>query len=215
MAGVPGVPGVPEPPGGPERNDLIPDWAEPDLGDSSPGRGGDDLPRVPPRKLADATRIPDASTPETRVPDGPSFDAERNAREAQEMFHNELDISGELSRLANEKVSSAIKVRTDRAIREFDVLIKMGNSAPPSQVLVTVLLYADSENQVQESEAGASQADEEILQAIQGKFARARIPFWTALASLGKVKEWSASLEISAGFFAVKGTGGISVTFGK
>lgn len=213
MAGVPGVPSVPEPPGDPERNDLIPDRAEPQLRD--PRLGGDDLPPVWQRDFADPTGVPDASTVEAGVPDGPSFDAERNAREAQEMFHNELDISGELSRLANEKVNSAIRVRTDRAIREFDVLIKMGNSAPPSQVLVTVLLYADSENQVQESHAGASQADEEILQAIQVKFARARIPFWTALASLGKVKEWSASLEISAGFFAVKGTGGISVTFGK
>jgi hypothetical protein len=44
---------------------------------------------------------------------------------------------------------------------------------------------------------------------------KANVPFWAALASLGKVKEWSASLEISAGLFAVKGTGGISVTFGK
>jgi hypothetical protein len=214
MVGVPRPPGVPGRPEVPEPHQLVPKFAKrPDLKDSIPGTG--EPPPVPEREVVDRIGTPDAPRQEIPPSDAPSFDATSTARQAQEIVHNELDISPELSQLEDGKVRSAIKVRTDRAISEFDVVIELGDSASPSQVLVTVLLYADSENQVQSSQDDASDADKEILQAIQGKFAKARIPFWTALASLGKVKEWSASLEISAGFFAVKGTGGISVTFGK
>jgi len=76
------------------------------------------------------------------------------------------------------------------------------------------MIAKEPEDKVQESKAKVSDADKAVLEGIEKRLGDARVPFWTALASLGKVKEWSASLEISAGFFAVKGTGGISVTFG-
>lgn len=143
------------------------------------------------------------------------FDPIRSAREAQDRFHISLDISAELSRIKSERIRGLIGAAADRWRREFDALIEHGAAAPENQVLVVVLIGSESEDQVRESSVEASDADKEILRAIEAKFAKARVPFWTALASLGKVKEWSASLEISAGFFAVKGTGGISVTFGK
>jgi hypothetical protein len=65
------------------------------------------------------------------------------------------------------------------------------------------------------SNAQSDNNDRAILEAIEHKFLRARPAFWTALASLGKVKEWSVHLDISANLLAVKGTGGISVTFSK
>jgi hypothetical protein len=83
------------------------------------------------------------------------------------------------------------------------------------EATVTVRIGADTVISRYQSKAEASEADKEILQAIQDKLAKASVPFWTALTSLGQVKEWPASLEISAGFFAVKGTGGISVAFGR
>lgn len=211
MVGVPHPPSVPEPPERSERQELKPTdlpYLKPeDLSDAVPGarRSSSDLPPVPERNAADKIGVPDAT----------NSDVTSTARQAQNIVHTEMDISRELSQLEDGKVRLNIKVRTERAISEFDGVIELGNNASPSQVLVTVLLYADSENQVQAAQDDASDADKEILQAIQGKFAKARIPFWTALASLGKVKQWSASLEISAGLFAVKGTGGISVTFGK
>jgi hypothetical protein len=199
------------------------DGSRPHPGDL-PGPGSNaDLPEGLIRELVESSRSQQGTGPTegirshqgTGPPEAASSDAASTARQAQEIVHNELDISQELSQLENGSVRSTIKVRTERALSEFDVVIGLGNNASPSQVLVTVLLYADSENQVLASQDDASDADKDILQAIQGRFAKARIPFWTALASLGKVKEWSVSLEISAGFFAVKGTGGISVTFGK
>jgi hypothetical protein len=169
MVGVSRPPGVPEPPERPERHkaDLIPTFSPPQLKDARPDTGAgrsSELPLVPQRKIVDETRAPGTSHLKTSPPDEirpdleqldvDSSDAAQNAREAQEMVHNELDdIPRELSQLENGNVGSAIKVRTDRAIREFDVVIKMGQSAPPSRVLVTVLLYADSENQVQKSQA--------------------------------------------------------------
>jgi hypothetical protein len=102
----------------------------------------------------------------------------------------------------------------ERVKQEFNGLIEQGANASPSEILVVVMVSKDPEDKIQESKAKASDADKEVLDGIEKRLGDARVPFWTALASLGKVKEWSASLEISSGFFAVKGTGGISVTFG-
>jgi len=89
-----------------------------------------------------------------------------------------------------------------------------GANASTNQVIVVVLAWSGSEDELA-SQAESSEGDKEIFQVIQDKFIKARVPFWTALASLGKVKEWSASLEVSANLLAIKGTGGISVTFGR
>jgi hypothetical protein len=120
------------------------------------------------------TEAPPAGEPRTgsarasdQGTDGYGFDATSTARQAQKIVHNELDISQELSQLKDGEVRSAIKVRTDHAISEFDVVIELGDEASPSQILVTILLYADSENQVQASQDDASDSDKEILQAIQ------------------------------------------------
>ena len=137
------------------------------------------------------------------------------AREAQERFDKLLDISVQLSQLENGEISAEVRAQTDRLTREFDVLVGQGANASPNQVLVSVLLYAESENVIEAAGAEASEADKKVLQAIRDRLDKAHIPFWTALASLGKIKEWSASLEISTNFFAVKGSGGISVTFGR
>lgn len=103
----------------------------------------------------------------------------------------------------------------ERVRRELDTLVMEGTDAPPSQVLFVVLISKESEDEIQASKAQANDADKKVLQEIEKQLKKANVPFWAALASLGKVKEWSASLEISAGLFAVKGTGGISVTFGN
>jgi hypothetical protein len=146
-----------------------------------------------------------------------SFDQGRVAREARDRFNKPLREVKEtlLPQLAARNIKEAVKSAIDRWEHEFDALVAQGADASPSQVLVVVLISKDPEDEVQAAKADASDADKKILQDIERELVKAHVPFWTALASLGKVKEWSASLEISAGFFAVRGTGGISVTFGR
>ena len=103
----------------------------------------------------------------------------------------------------------------DRFERVFDEFIAQGSDASPSQALVVVIISKETEDQLEASKAVAGDADKKVVESIESLFAKVHLPFWTALASLGKVKEWSATLEISAGILAFKGTGGISVTFGK
>ena len=91
----------------------------------------------------------------------------------------------------------------ERVRREFGTLVMQGAGAPPSQVLFVVLISKESEDEIQASKAEAGDADKKVLQDIENQLKKANVPFWAALASLGKVKEWSA------GLFAVKGTGGI------
>jgi hypothetical protein len=140
---------------------------------------------------------------------------ERNARGAQDRVDRSLgQVEELLGRLKDKDVSSDVAAAVKRVREEFDALIEQGANASPSEILVVVMISKEPEDKVQESKAKVSDADKAVLEEIEKRLGDARVPFWTALASLGKVKEWSASLEISAGFFAVKGTGGISVTFG-
>lgn len=108
----------------------------------------------------------------------------------------------------------SVEALIDNVESQLDALVQSGANASTNQVLVVVLAWSEAEDELA-SRGQSSDSDKEILKAIEHKFLRARPAFWTALASLGKVKEWSVYLDISANFFAVKGTGGISVTFSR
>src|ERR1700730_10595093 len=205
MAGIPGRPGSPGRPDGPKSPRH---WSAP----RSRWSRSLEAPHIPgaPR----GAEVPRAA----EVPRGaevPRFDLGKNAREARDRVNGSLDQVEELlRRLEDKDIRSDVTEAVERVKREFNVLIEQGANASPSEILVVVMISKDPEDKVQESKAKASGADKVILDGIEKRLGDARVPFWTALASLGKVKEWSASLEISSGFFAVKGTGGISVTFG-
>jgi hypothetical protein len=178
------------------------------------------LPRLPGSVQKPGTpsrpAIPDTPGKEVPAPGQLGFDPRRVAREAQDRFKKPLgEVKELLPKLTDKKIEAAVKSAVNRWEHEFDALVEQGTDASPSQVLVVVIISKEPEDEVQASEAQASEEDKKILQHIERELVKAHVPFWTALASLGKVKEWSASLEISAGLFAVKGTGGISVTFGS
>jgi hypothetical protein len=171
---------------------------------------------VPPRERPGT--VPPRERPGTVPPrERPGFDQDRIAREAQGRFNKSLDELEEtfLPKLRDEKIKVVVAGAVERVRGELNTLVIQGVNASPSQVLFVVLISKESEDEIQASIAEASDDDKKVLQGIEKQLKKANVPFWAALASLGKVKEWSASLEISAGLFAVKGSGGISVTFGK
>jgi hypothetical protein len=77
----------------------------------------------------------------------------------------------------------------ERVKQEFNGLIEQGANASPSEILVVVMVSKDPEDKIQESKAKASDADKEVLDGIEKRLGDARVPFWTALASLGMVSE--------------------------
>jgi hypothetical protein len=172
---------------------------------------------LPPAVTPSVPERPDApGTTGQEVPGQPGLDQGRNVRKAQSRFNKSLDeLEKALPDLSDEKIEGVVRGAVERVRHELEMLVMQGAGATPSQVLFVVLISKESEDEIQASEDGASDKDKKILQGIEKQLKKANVPFWEALASLGTVKEWSASLEISAGFFAVKGTGGISVTFGK
>ena len=132
------------------------------------------------------------------------------------MLHDELDrISEELNKLTKEDLRAFVQKLKNELIQKIDTLIDLGTSASPSQVLVVVLAWPMSEEKLTAYARAADDTDKQVLKAIREILEKAHVHFLAALASLGKVKEWSASLEISASGLFVKGTGGISVTFGR
>ncbi len=191
------------------------------IGRAPPGSSGSLHPSVRKQSAAEHSDLVDELRDRpAEDSDGPGeasklgVDQSKDARDAQARIHELLDVSEELSCLPKE-MRTAVKALIDRAVSKLDELVAQGPNVQPSQALVVVLIWKDSDDEL-ESKARASDGDGEIIRAIQDKFAKAYVPFWTALASLTSVKQWSASLEISAGLpFAVKGTGGISVTFGR
>ena len=203
-SGGPGASGLPPRPGSGQKRETRP---RPRPADSRT------LTDLPSRERPD---VPDTPGKEDTAHGQLGFDSRRVTLEAQDRFNKPLrEVKKLLPKLTDKKIEAAVKSAVNRWEYEFGALVEQGADASPSQVLVVVLISKEPEDEVQASEAEASEADKKILQHIERELVKAHVPFWTALASLGKVKEWSASLEISAGLFAVKGTGGISVTFGS
>lgn len=139
---------------------------------------------------------------------------EREAHEDLHKLHVVLDLSGELSKLTGD-LREFIQKRLDGLIQQTDALISLGASSSPSQVLVVVLAWPMSQEELADKARAADPADKKVLDLVGERLDKAHLHFWSALAHLGKVKEWSASLEVSAGGILIRGTGGISVTFGK
>lgn len=179
--------------------------------------GGEEIQTTSGTEVGETIDVSDTHPEVPQPADTHGFDPRRNAYKAQKLYNKILDeiASTLISQLHSEETKKAARKVIKTCKREFNAFVAQGADASPSQALVLVMITKGAEDEIQASEAEAGDADKEVLQQIEKLLTKAHIPFWTALASLGKVKEWSASLEISANLLAVKGTGGISVTFGR
>jgi hypothetical protein len=140
-------------------------------------RGGTDIPGPDTPTEAGAVR-----------PETPNSDWEKDGLAALGEVQSLLgDTRKELPRLKNRELREEVKALIDRPDIKIAALIKQGAKASASQLLVVVLTYSGSEEELA-AKTQVSDADREVLNYIQDKFLKGRIPSGLLLPALVRLK---------------------------